>query len=61
MPFLETSAKSSDNVEEAFVTIATELKHTQESGAAGTVGDTVGGDTLDPSGVSSKKKGCKCG
>jgi GTPase SAR1 family protein len=56
--FLETSAKSSQNVEQAFVTMASEIK---SKVATSTTKTATRGDRLTQSkSVATKKKGC-CG
>lgn len=42
IPFLETSAKAGDNVEQAFLTMAGELIKLREATGAGKSKDTVG-------------------
>lgn len=62
IPFLETSAKSASNVEEAFLTMASELIKTREARAAQQAESTASGSTVQlKSGAAaggSSSKGC---
>ena len=59
IPFLETSAKNSTNVEEAFVTMATEIK--KRVAASGTTDSKPAGTIVMNSGGNKKKdSGCGC-
>merc|ERR1711941_160990 len=60
IPFLETSAKSSTNVEDAFVTMATEIQKRVSS--SGTANDKVGNTVaiVSNGGGANKKGGCAC-
>mmetsp|Transcript_30915 Transcript_30915/g.47746 ORF Transcript_30915/g.47746 Transcript_30915/m.47746 type:complete len:205 (-) Transcript_30915:32-646(-) len=60
IPFLETSAKSSTNVEDAFVTMATEIQKRVSS--SGTANDKVGNTVaiVANNGGANKKGGCAC-
>ncbi|KAJ8600662.1 hypothetical protein CTAYLR_010688 [Chrysophaeum taylorii] len=55
IPFLETSAKNATNVEEAFLTMASELIRLRESKAATTKTTNTGGLKLSAARSSSKK------
>ncbi|KAG8235471.1 hypothetical protein J437_LFUL014101 [Ladona fulva] len=57
LPFLETSAKSSTNVEQAFLTMAAEIK--QRVGPPSSAADTVNKVKIDPGrAVEPNKAGC---
>ena len=59
IPFLETSAKNSTNVEDAFITMATEIQKRVSSN--GPTNDKVGSTVVvSPTGNRPKKDGCAC-
>lgn len=60
VPFLETSAKNATNVEQAFMTMASEIKKQQGGGmaASGYSGGTVKPGNSQPVKGAKKKKGC---
>jgi Ras-related protein Rab-1A len=61
IPFLETSAKNSTNVEDAFITMATEIQ--KRVASSGTASDKPSGTVVVSPGAGGKKKaqgGCAC-
>eukprot|EP00162_Nutomonas_longa_P009895 comp19562_c0_seq3/m.37313 comp19562_c0_seq3/g.37313 ORF comp19562_c0_seq3/g.37313 comp19562_c0_seq3/m.37313 type:complete len:170 (+) comp19562_c0_seq3:102-611(+) len=62
IPFLETSAKNSTNVEAAFLTMAGEIKNRMVNTPAAKAGGpaTKGPLKLDGQSVNSKQNGCGC-